>query len=229
MRSYATVGIAAIFTLGALSGCGEGPDDVVVNLPPVPALIPDTPPAAEAGVPPMAGGFTNEQLIAMRGFTARTDPFALLPAERVYETEQRAANLVNMNGWSFRYEPAPEVVEEIQYEEQPYRRLAGILIGETVVALLDMGDGRIISVRPGQRIEGTDWFVASIDQERLILRRVPESRVQPREVEVRLGPAMGRGGGQPGQGGAAGGAGGAPGSIPPGAGGGGGGRAGEVR
>jgi bifunctional DNA-binding transcriptional regulator/antitoxin component of YhaV-PrlF toxin-antitoxin module len=78
--------------------------------------------------------------------------------------------------------PADEVAEVI--EPQPFRRLAGIMVGDSVLAIIDMGDGNLQIVRPGQQIPGTEWTVASIDEEKAVLRR--SGNKKPKEVVVPL-------------------------------------------
>jgi hypothetical protein len=66
--------------------------------------------------------------------------------------------------------------------------LAGILIGETITALIDMGDNSgLQTIRPGQEIRSgnTTWVVQSIDEEKAILRR-KEGNIRPKYVVVRL-------------------------------------------
>jgi len=187
----------------ALAGCAGG--DTTGFVPSQPSTAPGAitfRPDAEAGIPVAPGD--PQTLIVARNFSPRGNPFALRAAERSFEQNQLAENIASMGGgWRFDYEPKPERQPTIIDEPQPYRRLAGVLIGESVTALIDMGDGQgIRAVRPGQRIEGTEWLVASIDEEKAVLRRVPTPGVtkRPSEVTVRLEPVPFGGGGTPGQG-----------------------------
>ena len=77
--------------------------------------------------------------------------------------------------------------EGVQVEPQPYRRLSGILIGDSVLAILEEG-GKSTIVRPGMMIPDTNWRVVSIDKDKAILRR--EGPQLPHEVEVRLEVGM---------------------------------------
>jgi len=75
-------------------------------------------------------------------------------------------------------------------------RLSAILIGDGVGALLERAPGDTIEIRPGQQIQGTEWTVVSIDEERAVLRRSADMR--PSTFVVRLqsrGADFGRGGG----------------------------------
>jgi hypothetical protein len=95
------------------------------------------------------------------------------------------------------FEPPTPVFEEEQLEVQPYRRLAGILVGETVSAILIMENGEPHIVKPGYRIPNSEWTVVSIDQDKAILRRGGSKK--PNEITVRLeSPPAGTGGGRPG-------------------------------
>lgn len=153
-----------------------------------------------------------------QSFAPRNDPFALLAEERSFEAKQQSERVLSESGgWRFDYEePAPTSDVEVQ-EPQPYRRLAGVIVGESVLALVDMGDGRLEIIRPGQRIPNSEWTVVSIDEDKAILRR-PGNKL-PRQIVVRLeSPPAGFGGGAP-QGGPAGPGGAGPGSMGPGRGG----------
>jgi hypothetical protein len=192
-----------LFATGSIVGCGTG-DGSVGFVPSQPSTAPGAitfRPEADAGVPVVPGDPAT--LIVARTFSPRANPFALRPAERTFEQNQLADNLVQIGGgWRFDYEPQPERQPTFIDEPQPYRRLAGVLIGESVTALIDMGDGQgIRSIRPGQRIEGTEWTVVSIDEEKAVLRRVPRPgvNVRPNEVIVRLEPVPFGGAPAPGQ------------------------------
>src|SRR5262249_11073777 len=131
-----------------------------------------------------------------QSFAQRNDPFALMPEERRFESSQATERVLGESGsWRFDYEP-PEVKDETPVTEpQPYRRLPGVIVGESVLALIDMGDGRPLEIiRPGQRIPNSEWTVVSIDEEKAILRR-PGNKL-PKEIVVRLeSPPFNPGGG----------------------------------
>jgi hypothetical protein len=136
----------------------------------------------------------------------RRDPFALLAEERAFDINQSGERLLaESGGFSFDYEPPVPKDDTVIQEPQPYRRLAGVIVGESVLALIDMGDGRLEIIRPGQRIPNSEWTVVSIDEEKAILRR--GGNKLPRQVVVRLesppyNPNQGGGGGMtPGGGG----------------------------
>ena len=164
--------------------------------------IKDYTPPADAGVPvqPLGDPATTwKSLIASHAFTARRDPFSLHPKERAFDAAQAMERVFSSTGgWSVRFVPKTEVAFIPRAEPQPYRRLAGVIVGDSVLALIDMGDGRLELIRPGQMIRG--WRVASIDSEKAILRR--GGSVMPHEVVVRLeSPPFGTPapGGAPGQ------------------------------
>jgi hypothetical protein len=196
----------ALLVCTALAGCGGGGAAAPAGAPP--AAPPATAAAtakdqpvlieADAGVPvsPSDPSKLQATLTAMKTTPPRPDPFALLPVEVSYERKQLAENLAAMGGtWGMLYEAPAEVETEPVTEPQPYRRLAGVLIGDSVSALLDMGNGSLVQVHPGQRIAGTEWMVQSIDSDKAILRRVGSKKL-PREVVVRLeSPPPGAGSG----------------------------------
>lgn len=175
-----------------LSGCGGGattppePAPVAVQKAvPKPEIV-----TVDAGVPLAASNDPKrwQNLIAVHSFAPRKDPFALEPVEQGYENRQEAERLVLLQG-DFSA-PALQLVPENTgvapvVEPQPYRRLAGVLVGDSVLAIIEMGNGRPAEiVRPGQKIQGTDWTVVSIDQEKAVLRR--GGNKLPHEVIVRL-------------------------------------------
>ncbi len=213
-----TLGLALVALGSALVGCQE-------SLPPLSPPAVNLPPRAfepnvDAGWKGVAQG--DATLVANlktrtagnhgQSFEPRLDPFALLAEERAFEIRQTSERFLSETGFSFDYEEPPPTVDVEVQEPQPYRRLAGIIVGESVLALIDMGDGRLEIIRPGQRIPNSEWTVVSIDEDKAILRR-PGNRL-PRQVVVRLeSPPVGFGGG-PQRGGAAGGRPGAPGGGP---------------
>ena len=145
-----------------------------------------------------------------QSFAPRRDPFALLAEERAYDINQASERiLAESGGFVFDYVPPDPPADTTIVEPQPYRRLAGVIVGESVLALIDMGDGRLEIIRPGQRIPNSEWMVVSIDEEKAILRR--GGNRLPREIIVRLesppynpqggGFGGGGGGGAPGGGG----------------------------
>lgn len=225
MTWKSTIGfaLAGVMAVG-LAGCGG--DDAAVSAPPaksIPKNIEESPQlAAEAGVPlkEVADPTFAETraLVDSRTFATRGDAFALMGPETQFDRDQRAERIVlQTGGFSVEWEPPEEKPDpEERREPQPYRRLAGILLGDAVMALIEWEDGRTYQVRPGQAVAGSEWVVFTIDSEKAILRR--KGDVLPREVvvplESRRGGARGGGGGgggnqggglAPGGGGAAGG------------------------
>lgn len=198
-----------------LGGCG-GDDEMATEVNPsyASAPIPPIPKiAADAGIivarPEDPQFDRTKKLATSVAFGARTDPFALLSAEKVYERDQIAARVVSETGnFALLYTPPPPPPDErTLLEPQPYRRLAGVILGDGVVALIEMEDGRVYDVRPGQKVGNTEWVVASIDTEKAVLRRAGNKL--PKSIVVRLEsrPADFGGGGGGGTGGGAGGGG----------------------
>lgn len=102
--------------------------------------------------------------------------------------------------------PPPKVDLPEPYEPQPKRRVAGIILGQTISAILEQEGELPQIVYPGDRVG--EFQVAAITPEGVVLRR---SKGNPREVRVPYEPpGVSAAGGA--RGGGAGGAGGAPGA-----------------
>ncbi|MCW5944021.1 MAG: hypothetical protein KIS66_17460 [Fimbriimonadaceae bacterium] len=189
------LGLLAIATLGAaLAGCDVGPvNDDPVAVTPLGNELTEFKPDVQVGLPvepdPTLAVALAEQIQSGRT-QYRPNPFALLPAERKYESDQGAARLISSIGF-YTFLP-PEVKEEAQpmTEPQPYRRLSGILVGQSVTGILedDSRPGEGLLIRPGMAIPNSPWRVASIDSEKAVLRRTGPNAENtfPREVTVRL-------------------------------------------
>ena len=151
-------------------------------------------PAADAGVTVQANpGIDAEKfhnLVTSRSFSSRSDPFALLAMEKKFDVSQNAERLLGLGGgYSLDWKPAPEPEPE-PIEPQPYRRLAGVMVGDSIAAIIDMGDGKGTQIiYPGETIPGTEWTVVSIDSEKAVLRR--PGKKKPKEVIVPLAASMG--------------------------------------
>jgi len=139
-----------------------------------------------------------------RNFGSRNDPFSLLAVEAAFNQAQMAEKvLADFGGFSIEFQEPEEAVEdEPVFQPRPAWRLAGVVISDGIVALLDMGGGQVIEIRPGQRVGQTEWVCVSIDAERAVLRR--PGNTLPREIVVNLeGPIGNMGGGGGGGGGTA--------------------------
>ncbi|HJP82302.1 MAG TPA: hypothetical protein VJ835_02250 [Fimbriimonadaceae bacterium] len=204
MRRIAT-GTMVLATALAIVGCQESQPPLtapVVTLPPN-----NFDPGVDAGWkgvqmgPPTLVAELKTRNSGNHGqsFAPRRDPFALLPEERGFELSQSSERLLaESGGFRFDFEPPVESAPVEVVEPQPYRRLAGVIVGESVLALIDMGDGRLEIIRPGQRIPNSEWTVVSIDEDKAILRR--SGNKLPRQIIVRLesppfNPNQGTGGG----------------------------------
>lgn len=211
-----------ILSLPALAimivGCKTGPQPS--SIPPATAgtaaPVTDLVLSAEAGVEVArpAGAPDLITVANTMGFATRLNPFALLTRESNFNREQVAERIISeAGGWTVAFEEPDElpVGEEVRREPAPLWRVSGILIGDTVSALLDTG-AATYDLRPGMRVPGTPWTVFSIDEERVVLRR--EGNVLPREVSVPLGGPL-TGSGLPAAGGGQQGGGFGPGGPPP--------------
>lgn len=147
---------------------------------------------------PPPGGPLWAQLLHERTFSARPDPFALQPKERSYDRQQMTERVFGDIGFTERFEVQPDLVVVPEVEAQPYRRLAGVIVGDSILALIDMGDGQPLQlIHPGQDIGG--WHVESINSEVAILTRTGNKL--PKRIVVRLEePMPGAGGGNQGGG-----------------------------
>jgi hypothetical protein len=193
----------AVAGCGLLAGCGDvipqlSEDDtatVTANI--KPKKYDDFKPNAISGVrvDPSADPNAYKNFIAMKDFGLRQDPFALLASEQKFDRAQLAERLTTEAGWSIRFEPKPEEPAVLPEEPQPYRRLSGVLIGQTIMALINMEDGMVHVVRPGMKVPNSEWTVVSIDEEKAILKR--EGNKRPSTIIVRLEVDAGGGGGAP--------------------------------
>lgn len=144
---------------------------------------------ATAGVPISPADDPNalKNLIASAEVRPRKDPFSLTGAEKNYDLNQLAERLSNEGGiTNLMYEIPQEKDSDIIPEElQPYRRLCGVIIGDSVLAILvtpGQEEGKIL--KPGDVLPGTAYRVVSIDEDKLVLERSDGHR--PKRVVVRL-------------------------------------------
>jgi hypothetical protein len=180
-----------------VEGCGTPPPDA--GMPP--GALQSTadydkrctvPPKADAGVKvPYSTEIDTQKfatLIHSKSFSSRPDPFALLATERVFDEQQSAERLLQLTPFRTDYTPPVEPEPEIM-EAQPYRRLAGVMVGDSISAIIDMGDGKGPQIiYPGERIPGTEWTVVSIDEDKAVLRR--SGNRKPKEVVVPLAASL---------------------------------------
>lgn len=216
--NWLPIGIVGVVRIGAaLAGCGSSP--TLDSGSAAASAVPNTPyvPMSDAGVPITQDTDTKELkklyvAAADKYGPARKDPFELTKSEAEFETDQTGQRAFNdLGGYQLDYVPHPPVEVVPVIEEQPYRRLAGVVVGDSVLAIIEMGDGSEKIVRPGEKIPGTDWTVVSIDQEKAVLHR--DGNVLPHDITVRLetprpgtqnynpGGGPGAGAGYPGAGG----------------------------
>lgn len=149
-----------------------------------------TPPTA-----PMGGGMTPPpttmaaQPQATRPpFSPRRDPFAPLPEE----VEAMQADAFDPARYFVLASPPkpPQVELPEPFEPQPRRRVAGIIIGTTVSAILEQEGELPRIVYPGDMVG--EFRIVAITENGLILRR---SKGNPREVRVPYEPPGNVGGG----------------------------------
>lgn len=175
--------------LMALAGCERQP------MPPAAAAPtlqqPDIAMEAPVGfqVQPNPDGEALQKLVASNAsrLGARSDAWGLFPSEIAFERQQASERLWGATGGGFGNLHVPPVVvdPETRIEPQPYRRLAGIMVGETVAGIIVMEDGRgTFIIRPGMQIPNSPWTVVSIDRDQAVLRR--EGNALPKEIVVRL-------------------------------------------
>ena len=190
--------LAALLALAA-TGCQNIVDEVPAAKPfkgPAQVMVGQS---AKAGVSVGAGpvSLIQQQVVAYK-VTPRPDPFALQQTENQYEVKENNERIFATTGSFFGpvFIPRPESVAIERVEPQPFRRLAGVLVGDSVMAIIDMGDGSPMQViRPGMQIPNSPWRVISIDSEKAILRR--GGKVRPNEIVVRLQSPSSSPGGNP--------------------------------
>lgn len=167
--------------------------------PGAPGAAPAVPGAAASGRPDIFA------IAKAMSFGARSNPFALLGSEVSFDRMQTAARIIDETG-GFRsdYEPQPDVQEDSVKEqvEVPNWRLAGVIVGDAVVALLDTGS-RVVEIRPGSPVPETEWVCIAVDTETAVLRHRRD--VQPKEVTIFLAAQLFGAPGVGGQGGPGGG------------------------
>lgn len=195
----------------ALVGCANPNDQLQETNPTAGKMEKDYSPTAAAGVQKdITKSMDPKRLAAVVAAAARfgpgrANPFALKSDEVAFDQSQ-AAEKVYIEGGNFgALYQLPESKlpgEGVQVEEQPYRRLSGILIGDSVLAILE-DNGKSTIIRPGMMIPDSNWRVVSIDRDKAILRR--DGNVLPKEVEVRLEIGMPSSGGNTGNAGPGGG------------------------
>lgn len=213
--SFRTLGLAALAV--SLVGCNI----TGATKPPDPfptAAVSSTPasgkapfePSSDAGTPVTAAADAKRltTLVATRDKAgafgmARSDPFALTTQERYFETQQATERIFSgPSGFGVFVTPKPDTDEQVVAPEpQPYRRLSGIVVGDSVLAILEEQGKEPVIVTPGMKIPNTPWTVVSIDQDKAVLRR--SGNVKPTQIVVRLevprdGFGVAPGGGAPG-------------------------------
>lgn len=203
-KTWIALGVLTV----ALTGCdvGNKTDELTTVAPYNP---PAHQPAAAAGIGAAVvatPGNDALQLAKTKFFRTRRDAFALLPTEAKFERAQTSFRLLNDGGGFATMFTEPEMKEEAApvVEPLPAWRLTGVIIGNGVVALLDMGN-EVIDIRPGMKIPNSDWTVVSIDADRAVLRRpagklptvfvVPLQGAPPKNLPAAGGNQGGTGGG----------------------------------
>ena len=198
--SLRSLSVGSTFLIAAIAvvGCGGGSTT---------APAPSTPPVvntdyavkADAGTDVKRADASSIKRVvlatAMKYGASRPDPFALTDAEKKYDAAQSTERiLASSGGWRFDYVEPEDKEASAVFEPQPQRRLMGVIVGDAVYAVIDMGDGRGQIIYPGFKIPNSEWYVVSIDEDKAILRR--DSVNQPKEVTVKLQGASAFGGNQ---------------------------------
>jgi len=151
-------------------------------------LAPPTNDGVMATPPPTTMAAAPQPAAARPQFTPRRDPFAPLPEE----VEAMQADAFDPARYFVLASPPkpPKVELPEPFEPQPRRRVAGIIIGATVSAILEQEGELPRIVYPGDMVG--EFRVAAITETGLILRR---SKGNPREVRVPYEPPGNVGGG----------------------------------
>ncbi|MCS7209362.1 MAG: hypothetical protein NZ874_07305 [Fimbriimonadales bacterium] len=202
--------IAVVALLFVFSG-GGGEDMASSPSPQPPAYDRDTglpmPPPTGGGLTPAPAAPVPSQQATRAPFKPRRDPFAPLPEE----VEAMQADAFDPSRYFVLASPPkpPRVELPEPYEPQPRRRVAGVIIGTTVSAILEQEGELPRIVYPGDMVG--EFRVVSITENGVVLRR---PKGNPREVRVPLEPAGNLSGASGTGGGGAGRAPGAPPSAP---------------
>jgi hypothetical protein len=151
-----------------------------------------SPPSPSGGFtpPPPTTAAAAQPSATRPQFTPRRDPFAPLPEE---VAAMQADAFDPARYFVLASPPKPPRVELPEpFEPQPRRRVAGIIIGTTVSAILEQEGELPRIVYPGDMVG--EFRVAAITETGLVLRR---SKGNPREVRVPYEPPgnVGSGGG----------------------------------
>lgn len=166
------------------------------------ALTPKSPPppklnlSAKAAVPvaPKVASVDPKSLLAGKTFASRADAFELMPEEKDYDELQAAERILAGSTWKVHVTPTLQMDEAPApvIEPVPRWRLAGVVVGNGVIALLDTGS-KVYDIRPGSVIPGSEWRVVAINSERALLERT--SNKLPKQFEVGLQGPIGGGSG----------------------------------
>jgi hypothetical protein len=185
------IAIALLFVFTGGSG-----DNTASQPPPTPPdfdrdgsrLAPPSPGGGFTPPPPTMTATAPQPQAARPQFTPRRDPFAPLPEE----VEAMQADAFDPARYFVLASPPkpPKVELPEPFEPQPRRRVAGIIIGATVSAILEQEGELPRIVYPGDMVG--EFRVAAITETGLILRR---SKGNPREVRVPYEPPGNVGGG----------------------------------
>ncbi|MCS7190860.1 MAG: hypothetical protein NZ843_04580 [Fimbriimonadales bacterium] len=150
--------------------------------------IPPAPMGTSAAPQPTTMAAAPQPQTTRPPFTPRRDPFAPLPEE----LEAMQAEAFDPSRYFVLASPPkpPRVELPEPFEPQPRRRVAGIIIGTTVSAILEQEGELPRIVYPGDMVG--EFRVVAITENGLILRR---SKGNPREVRVPYEPPGNVGGG----------------------------------
>ena len=200
-KSFAKAGLVGLSFLALFAvGCRSQVEDVPDPSREVFPAVEDVKVAAPAGLPnPPAKDEKSAfaQMVNNAEVKSRPDIFALQPIEVAYDTKARNDRIFQqVGGGAFFpdvFTPQVPVIKPEIVEPQPFRRLSGVLVGDSVMAIIDMGNGQPSQViRPGMQIPNSPWKVISIDSDKAVLRR--SGNIKPTEIIVHLqGPQAGGG------------------------------------
>ncbi|MDW8106740.1 MAG: hypothetical protein RMK45_04575 [Armatimonadota bacterium] len=176
--------VLVVIAVALLFVFGGGGADTASQPPPVSddrMGIPPMPPAPMGGTTPTPSAAPPTAQTARPPFTPRRDPFAPLPEE---VAAMQAEAFDPSRYFVLASPPKPPRVELPEpYEPQPRRRVAGIIIGTTVSAILEQEGELPRIVYPGDMVG--EFRVVAITADGIVLRR---PKGNPREVRVPLEP-----------------------------------------
>jgi hypothetical protein len=155
---------------------------------------PQTAAATPAGTP--AGAPAGSKAVAAKPVEKfRLDPFAMLnPPKKSRIAKVQVREAIPYPTWLIIPKQAPRVKQDNTGGEKvdtTPRRMAGVMFGNSVSAILETGDpATTVVVRPGDLIENSTMRVEKIEPTRIVLKSMDNPK-KPRFVDVMMAAGLG--------------------------------------